>query len=198
MKRARFGHDLVHRRPLDSQSILGIVDGDSAQKLVLELKKRKNAKKGMILIRPCLCQGSVINPRNLCPVHRIWPIVKRTIRPGEFIFPRYVKSNINRVLKAVLAKLSIPDSELYTSKCFRRGCSNATKDSDSTLGQIMRAAGWNAAGYRSYLLLQQDEGKFIDSLIRTLELPDSEDEVDVDIDSKCPNRVGNKDFLPLG
>ena len=56
------------------------------------------------------------------------------------------------------------------------------KDSDSTLGQIMRAAGWNAAGYRPYLLLQQDEEKFIDSLIRTLEFPDSED----DIDSELP------------
>ena len=178
MKRARFDHDLVSRRPLDSQSILGIVDDDSAPKLVLKLKKRKNAKMGMILIRPCLCQGSIINPRNLCPVHRIWPIIKRTIRPGDFIFPQYVKSNINRIIKAVMAKLSIPDSELYTSKCFRRGCSNAMKDSDSTLGQIMRAAGWNAAGYRSYLLLQQDEEKFIASLIRALEFPDSEDEID--------------------
>ena len=80
------------------------------------------------------------------------------MRPMEFIFPRYVKSNINRVTNAVFGELASPDSDMFTSKCFRRGCPNAMKDSDSTLGQIMRAAGWNAAGYRSYLLLQKDDG----------------------------------------
>ena len=51
-------------------------------------------------------------------------------------------------------------------------------DSDSTLGLVTRAAGRKAAGYRSYLLLQQGEGRFIDSLILTLEFPDSEDAID--------------------
>ena len=54
------------------------------------------------------------------------------------------------------------------------------KDSDSALGQFTRAAGWNAAGYRFYLLLQQGEGEFIDPMIIALELPYSEDEIDPD------------------
>ena len=86
MKRSRIDQDLVSKRPLDSQSILGIADGEPAPKLVLKLHKRKNVKSGMVPIRPCLCQGSILNQRSFSSVHRIWPVIKRTIRPVEFIF----------------------------------------------------------------------------------------------------------------
>ena len=128
----------------------------------------------MILTRPCLCRGAILNSRGLCPVHRFWPIVKRSTKPGDFIFPSLIRSNINRILKAVFGKIGFADSDSFSSKCFRRGCSNAMKDSNSTLGQIMRAAGWNAAGFRSYLLLQKDEEAFVSSLIRALDSPDSD------------------------
>ena len=176
MKRALFTDDLLSGRPLHSQSVLGIVEEESCPKLVLKLRKRKNVKKGMILVRPCLCKGAILNSRGLCPVHRFWPIIKRLTKPGEDIFPSLIRSNLNRILKAVFAKVGFTDSESYSSKCFRRGCSNAMKDSNSTLGQIMRAAGWNAAGFRSYLLLQKDEEAFVASLIRALDSPDSGDD----------------------
>ena len=86
MKRARFDQDLVSKRPLDSQSILGIVDEDSAPKLVLKLRNRENVRSGMVLIRPCLCQGSILNHRSFFPAHRICPVITRTIRPGELYF----------------------------------------------------------------------------------------------------------------
>ena len=50
--------------------------------------------------------------------------------------------------------------------------------SDSTLGQIMRAAGWSAAGFKSYSIPKEGEMDFISALIRTVELPDSEGEGD--------------------
>ena len=55
------------------------------------------------------------------------------------------------------------------------------KDSNSTLGQIMRAAGWNAAGFRSYLLLQKDEEAFVSSLIRALDSPDSDNDSEISL-----------------
>ena len=112
----------------------------------------------MVLIRPWLRSGSILNDRGFSIAHRFRPIIKRTILPGAEIFPKYAKSNINRIIKAVFAKLDVADSDRFNSKCFRRGCSNAMKDADSTLGQIMRADGRSAAGYRSYLLLQRDGG----------------------------------------
>ena len=56
MRRALIDQDLVSKRPLDSQSILGIADEESDPKLLLKLRRRKNVKSGLVLIRPCLCQ----------------------------------------------------------------------------------------------------------------------------------------------
>ena len=111
----------------------------------------------MILMRHCLRDGSILNDRCFRPAHRSWHIIKILVRPGAAISPLYAISNINRITKAVFAKLAIIDSDRYTSKCFRLGPPDA-KDSDSTIGQIMREAGWGASDYRLYLLLQQDEG----------------------------------------
>ena len=182
MRRATIDMDLVTRERLPFRSIFGIVDEEVCPKLVLKLRKRKNSKAGMVLVRPCSCGGTVINPRGYCPVHRFWPIIIQFTRTGEFIFPKYRKSNINRIPRAAYAKISIDQVNRFAAKCFRLGCSNAMKDSDSTLGQIMRADGWGAAGYRSYLLLQKDEEKFISALIRSLDI-DSSDGEGVDGDS---------------
>ena len=114
-------------------------------------------------------------PTGYCPVHRFWPTVAQFTKAGDYIFPRYRRSNINRILNAVFSKIQIVEARRFTSKCSRRGRSNAMKDPDSTPGQIARAECWNADGYRSYLILRKDEGEFIASLIRSLDI-DSPDE----------------------
>ena len=73
MKRARCDQGLVSKRPLDSRSVLGITDEDSAPKLVLKLRNRGNMKSAMVLIRPCLCQGSILNPRSFLPCSSNFP-----------------------------------------------------------------------------------------------------------------------------
>ena len=62
---------------------------DLEPELILKLRKRKNARSGEVLIRPCLCSGSILNDRGFCPVHRFWPVIKRSVRPGADISPRY-------------------------------------------------------------------------------------------------------------
>ena len=49
-----------------------------------------------------------------------------------------------------------------------------------TIGKVMRAAGWNAAGFKSRRLPRRDEGGFGDSTIRSLDLQSSGEEGDND------------------
>ena len=60
--------------------------------------------------------------------------------------PDYARPNINRIVKNVSVKAGIPGATRRTSNRFRRGLSGDMADSGSTLGQIMLAAGWKAAG----------------------------------------------------
>ena len=61
--------------------------------------------------------------------------------------------------------------------------SKSTNGSDSTLGEITRAAGWGATGFESYLIPQQDADALIDSPIRTADLPGSGDGEEVSLNS---------------
>ena len=136
---------------------------------------------GAILLRPCICRGSIMNPRDFRPAHRFWPIRKRAFPPGVYTSPRYIETNISRIAKCVFDKANIPDSARYASKCFRRGRSDATNDPRPTLFQIARAAGRAAAGYRSYRLFPQRRWG-ISNVTRSLDLSDPEVEIDPIID----------------
>ena len=57
------------------------------------------------------------------------------------------------------------------------------EDSNSALFQIMRSQGRGVAGHLSYLLLQKVDGGFIDSLIRSLDIPEDAAELDRYFDS---------------
>ena len=116
-------------------------------------------------MRPCSCAGSVIGGSGLCPIHDFWPALKRSTAIHCALFPNLLKRNMNRVLKASLASIDIPDAELYTLKGFRRGCLMEIKRSGSTLAVILGAGGWRAAGFKAYLSLQEDEEANIRALL---------------------------------
>ena len=63
MRRSVCDTDLTSRTPLEFQSALGIVEEEIPPKLILKLRKRKNVKPGMVLIRPWLC-GEGVGGRN--------------------------------------------------------------------------------------------------------------------------------------
>ena len=117
-----------------------------------------------------------MNPASMCPAHRLWPLVRRTIPPGESISPNCKRRHINRIIKKFPEKAGIPAANRSASNCFRLGISNSMLESMSTLGGIMINAGRNAAGYRPYRRLRNNEGGFADSLIRALDTPSIDEE----------------------
>ena len=126
-------------------------------------------------MRPCFCNGGILVPSSLCPVHVVWPLIRARIGIHELLFPTLQGSNLNRILKAALAKAGFPNANRYTMYCFRRGCLAEMKRSKSTVGEIMKTAGWRTSQFKVYLDLHADEEAVILSLMRDLEHSDDSD-----------------------
>ena len=114
-------------------------------------------------------------PRSLCPVHSIWPLIRVRVAPHELLFPSLQRSNLNRILKAALLASGFHESNRYTMYCFRRGCLTEMKRSQSTVGEIVKTAGWKTAQFKVYLDLHADEEAVIKSLMRDLDFSDESD-----------------------
>ena len=126
-------------------------------RLILKLKKRKLNKTGAIMMRPCFCDDEGFTPKGLCPIHDFWGGIQREILPDELLFPSLQGENLNRILKAILARMLIPSASRYSTKAFRRGAAMVIMASGSTLAQIMRSAGWHSQAFRAYLMFQMEE-----------------------------------------
>ena len=176
MKRERIDHDTATNRPLDSHAVLWIVGAVLAHKIALVLRKRRNMRPWATFIRPHLCRGSITNHQRLLPVRRFWPIIQRAVRSVDFVFPRYVESNINRIVKCVFGKAGLLGADRFASKCFRSACPNSMEDSDATLGQIMKAVGRNAAWRRLYFYYKKMKG-YTESLICYRDMPQSDEDI---------------------
>ena len=115
IKRAGIHGDILQRTPQKHQSLVGLGDVHGDQRLVLKLNTRKNYRYGSILMRSCFCEGGVLAPGSLCPIHVVWPQIRARGAPGELIFPSLQRTNLNRVLKTA-AKSSgtpIPNDTLH-------------------------------------------------------------------------------------
>ena len=51
----------------------------------------------MRTVRPFLRKGSAMNPTSMCPVRRLWPLVRRTLPPDEQT-PAYAGPDIDRII----------------------------------------------------------------------------------------------------
>ena len=118
---------------------------------------------------PCFFGGIVIGSKVLCPIHDLWPIIRRNTPVGIALFPALKNKGPNRILKTVMRNISIPDSERYTFRGFRRGCLMEISLSGSTLAVMLGPGGWAAAGFRSYLSLQADEEAALRVLLANIE-----------------------------
>ena len=58
-----------------------VIAGESC--LFPKLPRRKNLETGCILRRPCFCALHAINGSLLCPVHAMWPAIRRRVAPGS-------------------------------------------------------------------------------------------------------------------
>ena len=123
---------------------------DGSIRLILKLNKRKNLRLSVPLMRPCLCGSEHFVPNGLCPVRDFWLLVAH-LPPKSWIMPSLQKSNLNRILKAILWKLNLEEASRYSTHCFRRGAAMELLNLGTTLAVIMKTAGWNSAAFRAYL-----------------------------------------------
>eukprot|EP00973_Karenia_brevis_P079919 11089638-Karenia_brevis.AAC.1 len=86
--------------------------------VVLKLARRKNKPQGSTLTRGCLCAGRKCCL--LCPVHVLGTYVKR-VSAGSRIFPTATPARALAVLRMMLQKLGVQDSECYRTHDLRRG-----------------------------------------------------------------------------
>ena len=157
-----------------SQAVIGLREFQGHTRLVLRLARRKNAPRGFTAMRPCFCGANALLPKHNCPIHVFWAEVLRNTAPGQPLFPTLVNKNINRVLRASLGRIAVPDSERYSSHGFRRGAATAILDSGSSLAEIMRTAGWSSSSFRIYLNLQKAEESSMRKVLAGGESPSSD------------------------
>ena len=179
IRRGGINDRILERTPRDSPALLGIREFHGETRLVLKLNTRKNCRYGIILMRPCFCDGGVLVPGSLCPIHAVRPAIRGRVLPGELISPSLQGSNINRILKAVFSKIGPPDAEKYTTYAFRRGCLVGLKRSQSTVSQITKTAGRPSARFKVYLDLSEDEEAAIGPLLRTVNSNEDSDQEDL-------------------
>ena len=84
--------------------------------VVLTLARRKNRPNGSRLARGCWCKESPLT----CPLCLLSPLLVNA-KAGGKLFPNVTTSNVNHVLRSMLAELGIPNAERYRTHDFRRG-----------------------------------------------------------------------------
>ena len=140
-----------------STNLFGLREFQGEQRLVIKLAHRKNTRNAFIATRPCFCGQNALLPKHNFPIHRFWQAVLGHTHPGMPLFPLFQGENFPRALRAVLKKLHTPESDRYSSHCFRRGAATAILNSGATLSEIMRTGGWASSSFKVYLDLQRSE-----------------------------------------
>lgn len=140
-----------------SHAVIGLVDLNGQQRLIIKLASRKNQRHTFTATRPCFCRTYALLPKHNCPIRVFWDDVIRNTLPGDALFPGLQGGNVNRIVKTVFDRVEIQDAERYTSHCFRLGAANAILHSGSTLAEILLTGGWKSSGFKVYLDIQQSE-----------------------------------------
>ena len=107
---------LLGQSPISSQCPIDIRGVAGEDRLVSELKTRKNARRGPILMRPCFCSGNIIDGKGLCPLYDFRSVVRRATPIGAFLFSGIRRKNLDRVSTASLTSLEIADANGYSPR----------------------------------------------------------------------------------
>ena len=143
----------------------------------MELSHRKNLVYGCILRRPCFCSVWTLRATALCPVHAFWPLIKARVQSGSLLPPFITRRNISRIIKAVLAKLSVPHAERYSSHGSRRGSAQELKETGSPWTAVAGAGRWRSTSLLSYVGTSADAECDMANLLANPLLSESEDEL---------------------
>ena len=151
LRRAFDDDPLTVFAPQREKAIIGVRFDGAEPFLIVNLAWRKNLPGGCILRRPCFCNLANPKAKKLRPVHIFWRNIRRRVDPGAPLFVAVNRRNFNRTLKAVLARMGIPEAERYSSRAFRRGTSQELKEPGSPWSVVASSGIWHSPALRGYL-----------------------------------------------
>ena len=201
LRRAFSTDNLLAVSPQPGKALIGTAAVGGEPFLVIKMAWRKNITSGCIMRRPCFCNLGTQQAISLCPVHTFWPAVRRRVGSGQPLFRKVNVGNFNRIMKAILTKMQIPEAARFSSHGFRLGTSQELKESGSPWEVVASAGMWNSPSFRGYVDMSKDVETSVARLLA----------VDMDSDSDCePVRwvlvfsridrpmTGRPDRFPLG
>ena len=145
----------------------------------LHLATRKNAPKGAVLKRQCLCSSTKFN--RLCPVHILVSYMQNNPQrspQGRIFDVSYEK--FTRRVRYYGERVHVEHPERLSSKAFRRGAAIHMVNSNHPLAEVLEAGGWRSSAFIKYIL--KDE---VDQLLLFADLAEiSDDENDTEVTRK--------------
>ena len=157
---------------------IGVRIANNIPILVIKFSFRMNLPRGCTIRRPCICTMRGTRPQPFCPIHAIWEIIRRRVRPGGALVPALSSRNFNPMTKRVFAKAAIPDAERFPPHCFRRGATQALKNSQASARLLAGSGAWNSRAVLGYVDLTQDESAELSAVLLDPSLSsDSEDDL---------------------
>ena len=119
------------------KSLVGIRIYDSNAALAAKSAYRKNMRSGCILTRHSICAAPSALAASLCPIHRVWPVIRDRVAPGDRLFERRNCNSVNRVPKSTMVAIAYDQGGLFSSHAFRRGAADEMKNCASTFATIL-------------------------------------------------------------
>ena len=142
---------LLEFPPQKERALINVISVGDEEFLVAKFPNRKNIDSGCILKRPCFCRLGSGRAGFLCPVHALWPWIRRRTPCGQKLFRAVNRRNFNRFLKRTLGELGFPEAERYSSHAFRRGATQELRESGSGWPVIASMGVWNSPAFKGYV-----------------------------------------------
>ena len=155
--RANWDHNVNARSPQSDKAVVGLVKADNADFLCLKLNRRKNMRDGTIMRRTCTCNPKKNTFDKFCPVHILWPAVKKRVPRGKLLFPSLKTGSLNRDLRNLFNTSGLPNASHLSSHAFRKGGAQEIIDKGGSLGQLLTAGGWSSAAFLTYISTEKAE-----------------------------------------
>ena len=169
---------LTEFAPQGQKALIGVRLVKGCPYLVAKLSSRKNLTCGVIMKRPCFCGLNTDTARLVCPAHSLWPAVKDRASCGQPIFKAVNRGNFNRILKAIFARLQVPQAARYSSHAFRRGSAQEMNETGSPLSVVASAGMWRPnALVKNYI----DMAATVETNVRQLFRVDPDSESDMEV-----------------
>ena len=80
----------------------------------------------------------------------MWPAIRDRVPAGDPMFSAVNPRNFNRILRAAMRRLDVPDSGRYSSHGFRRGAEQDLNVDGSTCAVVATAGTWNPPAFCGY------------------------------------------------